>query len=211
MPDTLPVTGEQQAGVTPGAAVTTPLAQPTGETLEDLRAQFERVQAALKDANKESAARRKRLEELETLEQQRVEAGKTEAQKLADQVAKANAERDAALTRASETLIRSAVITEAAKLQFRDPSDALQFIDKTKVKINEDGSVDGLAPQLAAIAKAKPYLLTTSMLGAQSPSNPGQGAQQGETREQRRARIFGAGGTPIGSKTGGGGYVPLKE
>jgi hypothetical protein len=88
----------------------------------------------------------------------------------------------------TETAIRSAVISDAAKLQFRDPSDALPFIDKSKIKLHDDGTVEGLDEQLKAIAKSKPYLLATTLMGAQSPSNPGNGAEQGETRQQKLAR-----------------------
>jgi ribosomal protein L17 len=208
MTDEKGVTPEVQAVVTTGAAGATQQVQATGETPEQLRASIAKLEAALKDTNKESAARRKRLEELESQEAARVEQGKTESQKLADQLAKLQAERDGALTRASETLIRSGVITEASKLQFRDPSDALPFIDKSKLKINDDGTIEGLEQQLAAIAKNKPYLLSTSILGAQSPSNPGNGAQaNGETRAQKLARLYGG----SSGQSLGGGYVPIKD
>ena len=207
MTDEKAVTANVQADVTSGAAGATQQVQPTGETPEQLRASIQKLEAALKDSNKEAASRRKRLDELEAQEQARVEAGKTEAQKLADERTRLTAERDAALTRASETLIRSGVITEASKLQFRDPSDALPFIDKSKLKVGDDGSIEGLNEQLAAIAKSKPYLLSTTIMGAQSPSNPGSGAAQGETAAQKRARIYG-GSSPAAL---GGGYVPFKD
>jgi len=208
MPDPItPVTGTEHAGATPGAAATTPPAQPTGETLEQLRESLAKTQAALKDANKEAASRRTRLAELEAKEAAATEAGKTEAQKLQDQIAKLQAERDGAVTLAQERLIRSSAVSEAARLQFRDPADALSFIDKAKLKVADDGSVEGLAEQLAALAKAKPYLLATTLLGAQSPSNPGAGAQTGETAAQKRARMYGG---SSGASLGGG-YVPIKE
>lgn len=53
------------------------------ETVTLTRAEFEKQQAALKEANKEAAARRKRLEELEALETKRKEAEMTETEKVA--------------------------------------------------------------------------------------------------------------------------------
>ena len=210
MADEQVVTTNEQSGVTPGAAGTTQQAQPTGETPEQLRESVAKLEAAIKKANAEAASSRRKVEAYEAEQAARVEAGKTESQKLADQIKALQAEKDAALARASETLIRSSVISEAAKLQFRDPADALRLIDKDSLTVDGD-KVVGITEQLQSLAKAKPYLLATTMVGHQSPSNPGNGAQTGETREQALARIYGTGKSVIGSKAGDGGFIPFRE
>ena len=210
MADEKVVTTNEQSVETTGVAGTTQQVQATGETPEQMRESIAKLEAAMKKANSEAASSRRKVEAYEAEQAARVEAGKTESQKLADQIKALQADRDAALARASETLIRSSVISEAAKLQFRDPADALRLIDKAALTVDGD-KVDGITDQLQALAKAKPYLLATTMLGHQSPSNPGNGAQQGKTREQMLAEIYGSGQTSIGSKAGGGGFIPFKE
>lgn len=200
MTDNLPEMGTS-AGVTPTEPASQPVAQPTGETPESLREQLAKMQAALKDANKESAARRKRLEELESAEQQRQEASKSVEQKLADQLKKLEAERDAAEQRARQTLVRAEVTAAASRMQFRDPADVLKMIDASALEIGDDGAIKGLDEQLQALAKAKPYLLATS-IGGFSPTMPGHGQAQGESDDQRRARLFGGGESVIGRNGG---------
>lgn len=208
MTDDKPVTGEQ-TDATSGAAGAPQQAQAgSGETLESLRAELEKERAAKKAANQESASRRKRLEELEAAEAQRTEASKTETQKLSEKATKAEQERDAAIARAQDLALRNAVTVQASKMQFTDPGDALAFIDKSKLKVNEDGSVEGLDAELERLSKSKPYLLARSAASQLTATMPGHsGAQGGETREQRRARIQGGGSANALS----GGYVPIKE
>lgn len=206
MPDNLPETGEKSGEMSP-AADSNQQAQATGETPEQLRESLAKTQAALREANKEAAARRRRLEELETAEAARAEANKTEAQKLTDQVAKATAERDAALARAQDLALRNAVTIKASKLLFADPSDALAFLDRKALTINDDGSVDGLEDALKKLAAEKPYLLTTANrnLSGVQPEHGNQAA--GETIAQKRARLRTGGPTADLS----GGYVPIKQ
>ena len=71
----------------------------------------------------------------------------------------AQAERDAALQQATDRLIRSAVVTEAAKLAFTDPGDAFAMVDLGDVTIGEDGEVTGVLEAVKALAQAKPYLI----------------------------------------------------
>jgi hypothetical protein len=144
---------------------------------------------------------------LESAEVQRQEASKTEAQKLADKLAKLEAERDSALNERRKAIVNSAVTSAAARLQFRDPGDVLAMLDTSKLEVGEDGTIKELDEQLANLAKAKPYLLATSIIGGMVPTMPGHGQAQGETREQKRARIFG--GATEGKLSGG--YMPIKE
>lgn len=77
-----------QAGETPLTVVETvtglagnTITAPT-VTVEELQAQIDKMQAALKDRNKEEATRRKRVEELEAELKRRQEAEMTEAEKM---------------------------------------------------------------------------------------------------------------------------------
>jgi len=104
-------------------------------------------------------------------------------------------------------LIRAEVIAKAQAAGWRDPNDAYRMVDLSTVKVQEDGSVAGVAEQLAALTTAKPYLLTpTGTLGPTNPGRPGTSAV--ETDDQRRTRLWGAGDTPIGRGQGGGVFAP---
>jgi len=63
----------------------------TTETVAVSKAEFDKMQAALKEANRESAQRRKRLEELEAQEASRKEAAMTETEKATKRAAELEA------------------------------------------------------------------------------------------------------------------------
>lgn len=124
------------------------------------------AQTQLHSVNKEAAERRKRLEALEADEAKRKEAEMTEAQKVAAQLKaaeekalQAEQEKMSALAKAQETMTRSMVLVKASSAGFNDPADAWQFLDRSKVKINDAGEVEGIEKALEELAKAKPYLL----------------------------------------------------
>jgi len=82
------------------------------------------------------------------------EAQKSEAQKLAERAAKAEQERDAALQRAQERLIRAAFIAEAAKAGAAHPEDVYALADTTAVKLDEQDNPVGVAEAVAAVIAA---------------------------------------------------------
>ncbi len=129
----------------------------------------------------------KRLKELEEAEKQRERA------KL-DEVERLKLERDEALARAQEAmtisqrrLMRSAVIAEAAKMGFLDPTDAWRMIDENEITINDEGDVVGADKAIKALAKAKPYLLKKSE-SHDINANDGRGKGRGRQADQK-ARI----------------------
>ncbi len=73
--ETTPSVIETTTGL-PTTIITTPAA-----TVESLQAQIDKMAAALKDANRDDAKRRKRIDELEAAEKVRAEAAMTETQK----------------------------------------------------------------------------------------------------------------------------------
>ena len=191
-----------------GNGTETPAAAQMPTDPADLQAELDRVRKALADANKEAAARRKKLEALEKAEADRQQAQMSELEKaqarvaeLEQRAAQAEADRKAAL-------IRAAVIARAQAHGFREPDDALRFLDTSAVEIAEDGQVANVDEVLKKLAKSKPYLLQPT--GAVGATNPGRGQGAGETAEQKRARLYGGGDSVIGT-TGTGGYVPLRE
>jgi seryl-tRNA synthetase len=182
--------------------------QDSGEVPDpaELQAELERTRKALADANKEAASRRKRLEALEADAAERKKAEMTESERLKQQVAELEKRATEAEAGRKQALVRAAVIAQATAQGFRDPEDALRYLDTSEVEIAEDGKVGDVSALLKELGTQKPYLLQPQ--GSVGATNPGRGQAQGETPDQRRARLFGSGGSDLGP---GAGYVPLRQ
>lgn len=182
--------------------------QDSGEVpdLAELQAELERTRKALADANKEAAARRKKLEAFEAQEAKRKQAEMTELEKAEARLNELEKRAEQAEAGRKQALVRAAVIAQATAQGFRDPEDALRYLDTSEVEITEDGKVGDVSALLKELGKQKPYLLQPQ--GSVGATNPGRGQAQGETPDQRRARLFGSGGSDLGP---GAGYVPLRQ
>lgn len=123
------------------------------------------------DELKELRAAQKRLEEIE-------ESNKTELQKAQDRATELERERDAARTAAQETTLRSAIIAEAVKKGFADPSDAVSMIDRATLEIDGDGNPKNIGDVMDALLTAKPYLA--------GGGNDGRGAGNGNADQGAR-------------------------
>jgi len=143
---------------------------------EQLKAELERIRGALKLANSESAARRKKLDEIEAAETKRKEQDLTEAQKVAKRAEEAEAKAKDLEQRYRTTTIRHAVEIAAVKLEFADPSDAYLLADLTGVELDDAGKVQGVDKVLKALAAAKPHLIKRQQAGDINAQNRG-GAQ----------------------------------
>lgn len=143
-------------------------------TVDELLAERERMAAALKEANREAADRRKRLDALESAEKARAEAAMTETEKAAAKARELEAQLNATVAELTETKILTAIEREAVRLGFTDPSDAAVMIDRKAISI--DGkNVTGVKEALEVLSKAKPYLLKQQTGGSVgSPSKPAQ-------------------------------------
>ncbi len=144
---------EDPAGETPPEPTTPPaLPLPLGEGgVREIAAELEKTRAALKAANAESAARRKKLEAFETFN--------TELEKTRAELAAAKAEAETAKANTRAAAIRHAVEAAAAGLNFQDPADAMTLADLTAVQVDDAGVVTGAAEAVKALADKRPYLL----------------------------------------------------
>jgi len=196
-------TAQPAQGVTATATQETTTQAPAtpAVTVEELQAQIARMEKALKDANKGDADKRKRLAELEKLEQERQQATLSETEKLKAQIAERDkkladeqAAREKAQADAQQTRIKSAIMAQASALGFHDAEDAYNLIDLAAVTVAADSDkVTGIKEALAALAKSKPYMLKASSPRPPqvSPTNPGGDASGGMTDDQLRVMIFG--------------------
>lgn len=132
----------------------------------------------------------------------------SETEKLTKRLAELEAAKQQAETRTRETLIRSAVISEAAKLNFNDPEDAYRLIDVTGLTIADSGKVEGAPEAVKLLAESRKYLLKNSNPALSSFNPAGGNEAVSETDAQKRARIYGSGGhifdTGRAEQAGGG-------
>jgi hypothetical protein len=129
------------------------------------------------------------------------------AQKQADEarglIEKANAERDAALAQANEMLMRSAVLAEATRSEYRIKPEAMgdvwsfikadeALLKKIAAKDGKPGEFEGVADALKELLKAKAYMVEAgSGQGTPRPSGRGAAPTNEPTKEalQRATKL----------------------
>lgn len=86
-----------------------------------------------------------------------------------------------ASTRANQRLVASEARALAAAAGFHNPRDAAQLLDLSKVKVTDDGDVDGDAVKalIDDLAKERPYLVKTSDGTKKPKPDPAQGNRTG--------------------------------
>lgn len=125
------------------------------------------------DALKAKAAK---LDEIEAANLSELEKLQKQNTELAQKAEQAEASRLAAERRAT-------IVSEATKLGFADPADAVVMV----------GEAENIEEALGELAEKKPYLLKQPDKQPKpklNPTNPGP-VDETETRAQKRARIFG--------------------
>lgn len=116
------------------------------------------------------------------------EAAKTEAEKAVD-AARVEGEKTAT-EKANARIVRAEAKALAATAKFRDPADAVAFLDLSKVTVNEDGDVDAkaLGVALADLAKEKPYLVDDGKGGTPRPDRTQGGGSNDDKPSVDRGR-----------------------
>lgn len=126
-------------------------------------------EAEKKKAEEERLAEEKKYKEL-------ADKHKTDAEKAWGEVKK--------------TKVDSQIIAHAAKKGFKDPSDAVSFIDRSLITVDSDGSVTGVDKAIENLATTKPYLLSTNSTTVGTPGGAG-GAPAGKIKlSQVRDQAF---------------------
>jgi len=188
--ETTGATGTQADPGTQPPAGTSPTQadEESGEQSQPATISLEEARKLRSEAN----GLRKRLKDLEAAKAKTDEAELSEQQRLEKKVA--DLERQIAdQTRDSQDkAVRYATVTSAAKLGFADPEDAYRLLDHTALEFDEDGSPRNVADQLAALAKTKPYLLSTRSVGSPDTGLGGgrSATPKTYTREQLRDPKF---------------------
>jgi hypothetical protein len=194
MADQLPPEKGRDGAGTPGGAADSQTPPPEPETVEALKAKLAKSNADLAAANHEAAERRKKLDAFEKTEADRQQAALTETERLKKEVAAEKERAEAAIREKQEQAVKSEAVRLAAGLSFNPDltsDELLAFVGGPAKFIAADGAVTGLQEALAALSKAKPYLLKQATPPQLPPMNPGGAAGQAgqETVEQRRKRL----------------------
>ena len=167
---------------------------PAGQEPEAPEIDIEAMRKELTEARREAAKYRTSLRKFEQEQKDKATESMTAEERYKTELETLQQRLAAAEQTAHDRLVRSAVVSAAAKAGFVDPDDAFALVDHDALEISDDGSVKGVDDAIRAIAKAKPYLVrpkTTS-----SPAAPA-GGPQAPTDAQLRAELFG------GSNQGG--------
>lgn len=178
---------------TPPADGQPPLAETPESTpvdtgnVDEIKAELERVRKALKDANKEAADRRKKLEAFEAAEKEKADKELTESQRLQKELEAARAEKAEMENRLKTTTIKNAVLAKAGELNFDHPADALALIDLSSVEISEDGKVIGFEKALEDLAKSgRLKMKGNGSPGIGTPRGGKTNNQQGQPQQPQR-------------------------
>jgi len=86
--------------------------------------------------------------------------------------------------RANERLIRAEVKSIAAEMGLVDADAALALMDKSKIAVKEDGTIEGIKEAMEALVAAKPWLKSSTKQIGGGTNPPNLGNQQIFTREQ---------------------------
>lgn len=162
-----------------------------GDVRKKTRSQYEDYDALKAKANKFDEIEAQNLSELE------------KAQK---EIENLKAKADAAEASRQATERKSQIVSEATKLNFSDPLDAVALV----------GDAEDIEAALKELAETKPYLLRHDKRTAPKidPRNPGP-VEATETYAEKRARIYGLGEKSTfdpreAEKRGGGVFYPPK-
>lgn len=156
---------------------------PTAEDIAKLNAALAKERELRKEAEQKARDGKSAADRLAELES----ANATELEKAVkaarDEATAAERQRSARVLAAAEARAL------AATAKFRDPGDAVRFLDLEGIKVSDDGAVDSAAieSQLGELAKAKPYLVTEEKPPVPTPGAAGIG-------------VSGGGGQPLNSK-----------
>lgn len=127
---------------------------------------------------------REKAKEAETLKAEKKaadEAKLAEEKKFKELAEQYKTEKDGAVNEVKKVKIDSQIIAYAAKKGFKDPNDAISFIDRNLITLAEDGTVTGVDKAVEALATAKSYLLSTNSTTVGSPAGAG-GAPAGKIK-----------------------------
>jgi len=164
--------GESAPGAGEGAPAKT-FTQAELDKIVSERLAREKAKFADHDDLKKKAAR---LDEIEA-------ANKTELEKAQAERDAAKSERDAAKAEAKATRIRAAAISAASEAGAIKPDDVVAVLGPDAIKVNEDGTLEGVKEAVAAILDDRPHWKKATTPGGSADG----GARGGQSADFKAA------------------------
>lgn len=149
-----PPTPEPPAGDPPPDPPTDPAPERTYTTDDVNRIVQERL-ARQKEKYADYADLKAKAAKFDEVEQQQ----KTELERAQERAAALERDLADATAARQDSLLRAAVISEAAKRNVHDPDAALALVDRSLLEFGEDGTPSNIADAMDSLLKAKPYLV----------------------------------------------------
>lgn len=115
------------------------------------KAELERVTARMKAADQRASQLEAELRQIKDKDLPEVDKLKRDHAEALEKLEKASA-------RVAEMALSNAFLTDNT-YKWKNPATALKLLDRTKVTVEEDGSVTGMKDALKALATSDPYLL----------------------------------------------------
>jgi hypothetical protein len=120
---------------------------------------------------------------------------------------KAEDEKKATLDTANARLVNAEIKIAAQAVGFIDPADAVALVDRSGLRVDDQGNVVGVKETIEKLAKGKPHLLTGKNTGSPgSAGNIGRQDGSGETDVDRAKKM--AEERNKGVQAPAGGYDP---
>ncbi|HTQ70967.1 MAG TPA: phage scaffolding protein [Acidocella sp.] len=123
-----------------------------------LKADLAAKAARIKEVNDEAKGHRLNADNFRTQADEHKTAAERARAEAEAKIAEANAKAAETMTKAQERAVTADLKVAAREAGAVDISDALKLLDRSKLKINDDGDVENAAELLAELKKAKPYL-----------------------------------------------------
>lgn len=135
-----------------------------------------------------------RARQADKLEKERSDAEKKaleEQGKHKELAEKVQAENQDLKQKLEAQAVKNAILAEASKLGIVDVEAAAVLLDRSNIKVGEDGTTEGVKEALEVLLEAKPYLKgnpsTTNPVG--SPSNPNPNQTEAGTKKYKLSQL----------------------
>ena len=155
-------------------------------------------QAYVDQLRAENAKHRTHAKQLEDEKAEREKAEMSEAERAKTEAAEEKAKREAAESALVDERKRNSILAEAGKLKFKDPNDALAFVDLAEITLTNEGAPHAGSVQAAVkkVADARAYLIG----GAGSADGGNQGfppKPDADWLKEQQQDIAARGGIPV--------------
>jgi hypothetical protein len=152
------------------------------------QADLERIIGERLRREREKFADYEQLQEQATQWQAHVDEQRSEAERLQDNLAQVENERNTFQQQLVQERIRNAVINEASRMDVVDPDGAYRLLDLGQVRMGETGQVEGVSEALQGLIAEKDYLVKRASRPSSSATNLPSEQDQARARMSKEVR-----------------------